>query len=74
MTKIVVTGGSGRFGRKLKKYKSRHKIFFPNKSELDILNIKKIKNYLLKKKPKILIHLAGLSRPMNVHEKILRKV
>ena len=68
MTKIVVTGGSGRFGNQLKKHKSNHKIFFPSKKEFDILNFKKIKKYLLKKKPKILIHLAGLSRPMNIHE------
>ena len=73
MTKIVVTGGSGRFGREIQKYKSRHKIFFPKSSELDILNIKKIKNYLSKKKPKILIHLAGLSRPMNVHNTNIAK-
>ena len=63
MTKIVVTGGSGRFGSELQKNKSKHKIFFPSKREFDILNLKK-----LKKKPKILIHLAGLSRPMNIHE------
>ena len=68
MTKIVVTGGSGRFGSELQKYKSKHKIFFPSKNEFDILNLKKIRKYLLKKKPKILIHLAGLSRPMNIHE------
>ena len=73
MTKIVVTGGSGRFGQELKKFKTRHRIFFPNKKELDILNIKKIKNYLLRKKPKILIHLAGLSRPLDVHEKQIEK-
>ena len=73
MSKIVVTGGSGRFGREIQKYKSRHKIFFPKSSELDILNIKKIKNYLSKKKPKILIHLAGLSRPMNVHNTNIAK-
>ena len=73
MSKIVVTGGSGRFGREMQKYKSRHKIFFPKSSELDILNIKKIKNYLSKKKPKILIHLAGLSRPMNVHNTNIAK-
>ena len=41
MTKIVVTGGSGRFGQELKKFKTRHRIFFPDKKELDILNIKK---------------------------------
>ena len=73
MTKIVVTGGSGRFGQELKKFKTRHIIFFPNKKELDILNIKKIKNYLLRKKPKILVHLAGLSRPLDVHEKQIEK-
>ena len=73
MTKIVVTGGSGRFGQELKKFKTRHRIFFPDKKELDILNIKKIKNYLLRKKPKILIHLAGLSRPLDVHEKQIER-
>ena len=73
MSKIVVTGGSGRFGREIQKYKSRHKIFFPKSRELDILKIKKIKNYLSKKKPKILIHLAGLSRPMNVHNTNIAK-
>ena len=73
MSKIVVTGGSGRFGKEIQKYKSRHKIFFPKSSELDILKIKKIKNYLSKKKPKILIHLAGLSRPMNVHNTNIAK-
>ena len=73
MTKIVVTGGSGRFGKELKKYKTKHKIFYPKKKELDILNVKKIKNYLQKKKPKILIHLAGLSRPLDVHEKHIER-
>ena len=66
--RIVVTGGSGRFGNYLKNLKTKHKIFFSNKGELDILNINKIKKYLNKKKPDILIHLAGLSRPMNIHE------
>ena len=66
--KIVVTGGSGRFGKTLKKYSNIHYLF-PNKKELNILNLKSIKNYLKKKKPKYLIHLAGLSRPMSLHEK-----
>ncbi len=67
--KIVVTGGSGRFGNFLKRIKSKHKINFPSKKQLDILNTKNIKNYLKLKNPDILIHLAGLSRPMNIHEK-----
>ena len=73
MTKIIITGGTGRFGFILKKNKTKHKLFFPNKRELDIKKLKTIKNYLALKKPNILIHLAGLSRPMNVHEKNIKK-
>ena len=73
MTKIVVTGGSGRFGNELKKYKTKHQIYFPKKKKLNILKIKSLKQYLLQKKPKILIHLAGLSRPMEVHETNIEK-
>ena len=73
MTKIVVTGGTGRFGNVLKQHKTTHEIFFPTKQEMDILNFKKIKSYLQKKKPKILIHLAGLSRPMNIHEEDINR-
>ena len=68
MKKIVVTGGTGRFGEILKRYKTKHKIFFPTKKQLDILRTKKIQSYLEKIKPNILIHLAGLSRPMKIHE------
>ena len=71
--KIVVTGGSGRFGYELKKIKNKYVILYPNKKELDILNFDKIKNYLKKKRPKYLIHLAGLSRPMDSHEKYINK-
>ena len=71
--KIVVTGGSGRFGNVLKSYKTNHKVFFPTKKELDITNYRKIEKYLSIKKPDILIHLAGLSRPMNIHEKNISK-
>ena len=42
--KIVVTGGSGRFGSCLKKNTSNYKMLFPKKSELNILKVKSIKN------------------------------
>ena len=67
--KIVVTGGSGRFGSELKKIKNKYKLLFPNKRKLNILNLKTIKKYLKAQKPNCLIHLAGLSRPMEIHEK-----
>lgn len=70
---IVVTGGDGRFASCLKKIETFHKFFFPNKKVLNILNIKSIEKYLKLKKPHILIHLAALSRPMEIHEKEINK-
>ena len=55
--KIIITGGSGRFGGYLKKVKSTHQLFFPNKKELDILKPKSIENYFKTKKADIVIHL-----------------
>ena len=46
--KIVITGGSGRFGLILqKKYKS-DKLLYPNKKELNILSTESIEKYLKK--------------------------
>jgi len=71
--RIVVTGGNGRFGLILqKKYKS-NKLFYPNKKQLNILSSKSIEKYLKNIKPKILIHLAGLSRPMKIHDNNVSK-
>ena len=67
--KIIFLGGNGRFGKVFKKVSKMKNILYPNKKKLNILNINSIKKYLLKNKPKILIHAAGLSRPMNIHEK-----
>ena len=61
------------FGEELKKVKSKYNLFFPKKTELNILKLNSIKKYLKSKKPKYLIHLAGLSRPMEMHEKFLKK-
>ena len=64
---IVVTGGSGRFGLNLKKLGKRN-YKFPSKNQLNILNLNSILRYLKRNPTKILIHLAGLSRPMSIHE------
>ena len=73
MLKILVTGGDGRFAKELKKIRSRYKFVFRNKKQLDILSIKSIKNNIKKFNPNIILHLAGLSRPMNIHEKKINK-
>jgi dTDP-4-dehydrorhamnose reductase len=71
--KIVITGGNGRFGSVLKKKYHSDKLFYPNKKQFNILSIKSIENYLVKKKPRILIHLAALSRPMKIHDNDISK-
>ena len=71
--KIVITGGSGRFGKYLQKINFKYKLFFPTKKQLNILSEKSIFSYLKKTNAHILIHLAGLSRPMNIHDTDIEK-
>ena len=71
--KIVVTGGNGRFAKILKDTNPGKNYYFPTKKKLNILKIRSIEKYLKKIKPKILIHCAGLSRPMNIHDKFINK-
>ena len=73
MEKILVTGSDGRFGKVLKKIKSKKKLIFTNKKNLNILSRISIVKNLIKYKPKYILHLAGLSRPMNIHDKNISK-
>jgi len=47
MKKIIVTGGTGRFGKILKKI-IKNKYLFPNKNELNILSLSNIETYFKK--------------------------
>ena len=71
--KILVTGGDGRFAKILKKKNKKLNLFFASKKQCNILNLNSIKKIIKKIKPKVLIHCAGLSRPMKVHEKNISK-
>ena len=71
--KILVTGGDGRFSKVLKKENKFLNLIFKSKNELNIMNLKSIENCIKKVKPKIIIHTAGLSRPMNLHKKNISK-
>ena len=71
--KILVTGGEGRFAKILKNKNKKLNLIFCSKKQLDILNLKSIKKNFEKYKPKIIFHCAGLSRPMNIHEKNIEK-
>lgn len=70
--KIIFTGGSGRFG-KIFQDKTRFKnILYPTRKELNILNITSVKKYIQRTKSKVIIHAAGLSRPMDIHDKNIK--
>ena len=71
--RIVFSGGNGRFGKIFRKTDNKYEIFYPSKSELDIIKIDKIRSYLKKIKPKYFIHCAALSRPMKIHYKDIKK-
>ena len=71
--KILVTGGDGRFSKVLKKENKFLNLIFKSKNELNIMNLKSIENCIKKVKPKIIMHTAGLSRPMNLHKKNISK-
>jgi len=73
LKKIIVTGGNGRFAQELKQIKSRYKFIFRNKKQLNILSIKSIKKNFINFKPDCVLHLAGLSRPMSIHDKEINK-
>ena len=71
--KIVVSGGNGRFATVLKNTINSNNYYFPSKAQMNILNINSLENYLKLKKPKYFLHIAALSRPMDIHDKKISK-
>jgi len=72
-TKILVTGSNGRFAKVLKKKNKTLNLFFADKKKCNILDLKSIELIIKKVKPEIILHCAGLSRPMDIHEKDICK-
>ena len=71
--KILITGGNGRFAKILKEKNTSLNLKFLSKRDLNILNLKSIEKNIIKYKPSILIHTAGLSRPLEQHNKNIVK-
>ena len=69
LKKIIVTGSDGRFAQELKKIQSKYNFIFTNKKKLNVLSLKSINKNFKNLNPDGVIHLAGLSRPMSIHEK-----
>ena len=70
---ILVTGGDGRFAKVLKQNNRKLNLVFVNKKQCDITKLSSIEKNIKKIKPKILMHCAGLSRPMKIHENNISK-
>jgi dTDP-4-dehydrorhamnose reductase len=68
--KILVTGGDGRFAKVLKEKNLKLNLYFATKKECNILSINSLTKIIKKIKPKIVLHTAGLSRPMEFMKKI----
>ena len=73
MKRVLVTGSDSRFGNILKNLNSNKKFIFRNKNQLNILSSSSIRKNIIKYKPNYILHLAGLSRPMSIHEKGIDK-
>jgi len=71
MPRVIVTGSEGRFGKILKKLDK--KLIYRNKKQLNILSPTSISKNLKKYKPSHILHLAGLSRPMKIHDQNINK-
>jgi len=71
--KILVTGGNGRFAKILKEKNKKLNLYFASKTECNILDEKSIVKIIKKIKPHIILHTAGLSRPMSIHETNIEK-
>ena len=72
--KIIFTGGSGKFGKVFQKfYSDRKNIYYPSSNVFDVTNPKKLEKFIKRIKPKIIIHAAAVSRPMDLHEKKIEK-
>ena len=72
MSKIIVTGSNGRFGKILQNLSNKNFVF-RNKKQLNILSSLSIEKNLKKYKPKYILHLAGLSRPMKIHDEDINR-
>ena len=72
-SRILVTGGDGRFARILKEKNKKLNLIFLSKNQLNILNLNSIEKAIKRNKPKAILHCAGLSRPMNIHKKNISK-
>jgi len=74
MKKIIFTGGNGKFGKVFKRfYSNKRNIFYPSSEVFDVTSLKNMEKFIKRIRPKIIIHAAAISKPMELHEKNIIK-
>ena len=74
MKKIIFTGGNGKFGKVFKRFHlNKRNIFYPSSEIFDVTSLKNMEKFIKKIRPKIIIHAAAISKPMELHEKNIIK-
>ena len=68
MSKILISGGHGKFAKQLVKFNTEHELFTPSKNEMNVTSIKSIDSFVDKVNPNIFIHAGAMTRPMVIHE------
>ena len=66
---ILITGKTSRFCKYLKNDLDGYNAYFTTRKNFNILNFNQMQRFLKNKKINYILHVAGLSRPMDIHEK-----
>jgi len=68
---ILITGKTSRFCNYLKNDLDGFNTYFTTKKNFNILNFKQMQKFLKNKNIHYILHIAGLSRPMDIHDKAI---
>jgi len=68
MTKLLISGGDGKFAKQIIKYNNEYEIAAPSRIEMDITNFEDVVDFVSKFKPDIFLHPAAYTRPMKKHQ------
>ena len=68
---ILITGKTSRFCNYLKNDLDGFNTYFTTKKNFNILNFNQMQKFLKNKNIHYILHIAGLSRPMDIHDKAI---
>ena len=76
MIKVLLTGSSGRLGSEIKHIHKNHNIelICPTSREMDITNLKRVRDQIIKSKPDIVIHSAAYTDVKKAELEILKAI